>query len=197
MKEKILLIGDVHGKIDQYWKILQKNNGIKSIQLGDFGFKKEHNWHLQNIDSEQHKICFGNHDDYTFLNEPYSLGNYSFDEENSLFSIRGAFSIDKFYRSENISWWSNEELNNSEMQEAIDSYIENKPKIVISHDCPNIVRKTFFGIFDKSLTSNGMQIMLDSHKPDLWIFGHHHEHADKVIEGTRFICLDELERFFI
>ena len=197
MNEKLLIIGDVHGCIDNYWKILQKNKGIKSIQLGDFGFKKEHEWHLKNINSELHKICFGNHDDYNFLNSPHSLGNFSFDEENSLFSIRGAFSIDKIYRKENVSWWTNEEMNVNEMQEVVDFYIANKPKIVVSHDCPNMIRKIVFGIFDKTITSNGMQIMLENHKPDLWIFGHHHEHVDKMIEGTRFICLDELESFYL
>lgn len=35
----LLIIGDVHGKINQYWKLIQKHNG-RSIQVGDFGFKK-------------------------------------------------------------------------------------------------------------------------------------------------------------
>jgi hypothetical protein len=34
--------------------------------------------------------------------------------------------------------------------------------------------------------------MFSIHKPDLWIFGHWHCDADEVIDGTRFICLNEL-----
>jgi len=84
-------------------------------------------------------------------------------------------------------------MNQKEMQNAIDQYIKDKPKIIISHDCPNIVRKYFFNISDKSLTTNGMQFMFDSYKPDLWIFGHHHKSKNEVIEGTKFVCLSELE----
>ena len=66
----LLIIGDVHGKVNEYWKILQKwDKRHCSIQVGDFGFKKQHEWHLKNIDFSQHQINFGNHDDYSFLHE--------------------------------------------------------------------------------------------------------------------------------
>lgn len=61
-KISLLVIGDVHGKINEYWKLINKYN-IDSIQLGDFGFKRHHNWHLENVDSSKHKINFGNHVD--------------------------------------------------------------------------------------------------------------------------------------
>ena len=44
----LLIIGDVHGKVNEYYKLLQKHKGV-SIQVGDFGFKKEHKWHLNLI----------------------------------------------------------------------------------------------------------------------------------------------------
>lgn len=190
-----LIIGDVHGKVDRYWNILQKHKS-SSIQVGDFGFKKEHDWHLANIDYSQHKINFGNHDDYTYLHKPHSLSNFSI-SKSGLMTIRGAYSIDKVYRTENLNWWANEELNYSEMQQAVDFYNFNKPKIIISHDCPHEVRKQLFGINDKSITSNGLQIMFENHQPDLWIFGHHHKSKNEVINGTRFVCLAELETFLI
>lgn len=192
----LLIIGDVHGKINEYYKLIQRHKGL-SIQVGDFGFKKEHDWHLKNIDYTQHKICFGNHDDYSFFREPHSLNNFSIWSQSQLMTIRGAYSIDKHLRTENISWWANEEMNMDEMQQAVDHYIFNKPKIVISHDCPNIVRKQLFGINEKSITTNGMQVMFDTHKPDLWIFGHHHKNINEVIEGTRFVCLAELSTMLL
>jgi predicted phosphodiesterase len=192
----ILLIGDIHGKINEYWKILQKHNG-ESIQVGDFGFKKQHCWHLDNIDNAKHKICFGNHDDYTFLNEAHSLNNYSYRSKESLMTIRGAWSIDKAYRIENVSWWANEEMNYNEMKDAIDFYCKTKPRIIVSHECPQKIRNMLFGIQEKSITTNGMQSMLESHQPDLWIFGHHHESRNELIAGTRFICLNELETYLI
>lgn len=189
----MLIIGDVHGKIDNYWKILQKNKNVNSIQVGDFGFKKQHEWFLKNIDYTQHKINFGNHDDYTYLYKPHSLGNFSFSKETCIMTIRGPYSVDKSYRTENIDWWANEELNYKEMQSAIDHYQYNKPKIVISHDCPFEIRKKLFDITEKSITTNGLQQMFEMHQPELWIFGHHHKSKNRIINGTHFICLEELE----
>lgn len=189
-----IIIGDVHCKIEQYYEIIKKQN-CDSIQVGDFGFKYEHDWHLKNIDSNKHKINFGNHDYYEFLNEKHSLGNFSFD--GTIMTIRGANSIDKYRRTEGVDWFSNEELNYNEMQEVIDAYIENKPDIVITHDCPKSICYSLFGIYDKSITRDGLECMFELHKPDIWIFGHHHKSIDKNILGTRFVCLNELETFII
>lgn len=189
----LLIIGDVHGKINEYWKILQKwDKRHCSIQVGDFGFSKQHEWHLKNIDYSQHQINFGNHDDYTYLDKPHSLSNWSI-STSGLMTVRGAYSVDKAYRTENVDWWANEELNYEEMQRAIDSYIFNKPKIMITHDCPHEAREKLFGINEKSITTNGLQAMFENHQPELWVFGHHHKSKNEVINGTRFICLAELE----
>lgn len=196
--DSLVVIGDVHGKINKYWEILQKiGSNQKTIQVGDFGFKKEHLWHLNNVDSATHQINFGNHDDYTFLNESHSLSDWSYQPKAKLMTVRGACSIDKSYRIENLDWWSNEELSYKEMQNVIDFYNFNKPKVMITHDCPDYIRRYLFGIKDKSITSNGLQEMLENHQPELWVFGHHHKSIDKVINGTRFVCLNELEYLYI
>ena len=107
--------------------------------------------------------------------------------------MRGAFSIDAYIRTEGIDFFSDEELNYEQILEAVDCYNENKPKIVITHDCPHEVRKLLFGIEQKCITCNGLQSMFEGHKPDMWIFGHHHQSITKTILGTKFICLNELE----
>jgi len=191
----ITIIGDVHGKIYEYKKII--NNSKFTIQVGDFGFKEEHQWHLMNVDSSKHKINFGNHDDYSFLHEKHSLSNYSIDKNNNLMTIRGAFSIDRRYRIEGRDWWANEELNYNEMLEVVDIYAKEKPKIVVSHDCPQIIRQHLFGVTEKSITSNGLQTMFETHQPDIWLFGHHHRSKNVNINGTQFICLNELETYFL
>ncbi len=193
----LLIIGDVHGKINDYWNILQKwDKRHCSIQVGDFGFSQHHEWHLKNIDHSQHQINFGNHDDYTYLDKPHSLSNWSI-STSGLMTVRGAYSIDKAQRTENVNWWANEELSYAEMQRAIDSYIFNKPKIMITHDCPHEARQKLFGINEKSITTNGLQAMFENHQPELWVFGHHHCSKNEVINGTRFICLAELETMVI
>jgi hypothetical protein len=192
LNPKLIVIGDVHGKLLKYRNILDKHKSFSSIQVGDFGFQKHHDWHIKHIDGDKHKINFGNHDYYPYLFEKHSLENYSL-INNEIMTIRGAFSIDKIYRTEGVDWFANEELNYGDMKAAIDFYETNKPKIVISHDCPHEIRKLLFGIEAKSITTNGLQIMLEIHKPELWIFGHHHTSIDEVIDGVRFRCLAELE----
>jgi len=83
------IIGDVHGKIETYLKIV-KNLKDNSLQVGDFGFKEE--WdklHNSNLDPNQHKINMGNHDHLPYLEtSPYSTKNFSF--WKGIFIIRGA-----------------------------------------------------------------------------------------------------------
>lgn len=192
-----LLIGDAHGKINEYWKILQKHKNGNSRQLGDFGFKKQHEWHLKNIDNTRHKIVFGNHDDIAYLYSPHSCGDFSISLSGAIMTVRGAKSIDRWDRTENVDWWSNEELSYHVMQQAIDCFTAHRPKIMLSHDCPYEIRKSFFNIDEKSITSNGFQAMFEAHQPDLWIFGHWHRSFNEVANGTRFICLNELETILI
>lgn len=111
------------------------------------------------------------------------------------FVINGALSIDQHSRVEGVDWWSDEELSIQELNVLVDSFAENKPKFVISHDCPQVIAEKH--LFSKitgemqypSRTRQAMDAMLNCHKPDLWIFGHWHESRDKVIDGTRFICV--------
>lgn len=193
----LLIIGDVHCKINRYSEIL-KTCWMQhhTIQVGDFGFKKEHQWHLDNIDNSQHHVNFGNHDDYTYLDKAHSLGDFSI-SKSGIMTVRGADSIDKYRRIENRDWWPNEELNYDQMQKAIDAYILTKPKIMITHNCPREVSNELFGKMEKSITTNGLQAMLEYHQPDLWVFGHHHKSKNEVINGTRFVCLAELETLIV
>ena len=130
------------------------------------------------------------------MKKPHSLGNFNL-ISNEIMTVRGAYSIDKAHRTENIDWWNNEELNCIEMQNAMDFYILNKPKIMITHDCPHEARKQLFGINEKTITTNGLQMMFENHQPDLWIFGHHHRSKNEIINRTRFIYLAELETMVI
>lgn len=192
----MLIIGDVHGNINEYYRLIQKLKGkTSSICVGDFGFKKEHDWFLKNIDYTQHLINFGNHDYLPYIDHPHSCGRYSMYKE--IMTISGAESIDKELRVEGKSWWADEEMNYDQWKQCIEHYEFNKPKIVISHECPQSIRHTLFGFHQKSITTNGLQQCFEIHQPELWIFGHYHESKNVVINGTRFICLGELETFEI
>jgi len=191
----MIIIGDVHGKVHAYQNIIKKYN--ESICVGDFGFKNEWDWHSRNVYGS-HDINMGNHDYIPYLNTHHaSTGNWNYYPTSGIFTVRGAWSIDRVYRTEGIDWFDNEELSYPEGLVVFDKYREIRPKIVVSHDCPHSIRHSFFGITDKSNTSNLLQALFEEHQPELWIFGHYHKSRDSIIKGTRFICLEELQTFEI
>lgn len=196
--QKITFIGDVHGKVERYKEII--DNCDYSICVGDFGFKKQWEW-LQNNPTSQsngpHYIVPGNHDYIPKINKHPYTGNHDEIEHYKIFVVRGADSIDKHLRTEGVDWFADEELNYQEQLEAFDAYCQCKPRIVVSHDCPQSVMQTLFGYPEKSQTRNMLQAMFNEHKPELWVFGHFHQSKDVNILGTRFVCLNELETLTI
>lgn len=188
----VLLIGDVHGKLGRFSTILAERQPERSIQLGDLGMRKEHLWFLENLDADRHKVLFGNHDFMPFLNKPHSLGDWSFPHPEVM-AIRGADSIDRRFRSTGLNWWPNEELSYERMKECVEAYCSARPRVVLSHDCPDVIRRKTFGIHDSSRTSEGLQACFESHQPDLWIFAHHHASVRRTFLETTFVCLNELE----
>lgn len=201
-----LLIGDVHGKFKDYKRKIRafesEHPEGHSIQLGDFGFRTQHqSMRHGSIDTNKHKVLFGNHDDYRFVGSRHSLGNFGMTREN-IFYIRGAYSIDKVHRIEGKSWWPEEELNYSQFLAAYDEYTKIKPRFVISHDAPSRVVHELFGIHTvnyghHSQTQNSLQHFFEAHQPEVWVFGHHHISVTKEINGTIFKCLAELETFYL
>lgn len=189
------IIGDVHGNLNGYEVAIRDKE--RTVQLGDFGFKKEHDWHLNNVDPKSHSILFGNHDYYPYLDHEHSLGNWKYISEFDVFFVRGADSIDKSMRTEGRDWFSEEEMSYAEFSKCIDEYEKQKPDVVVSHDAPQSIVLSFFGIPDKSITRSALDQMFEIHKPNIWIFGHHHTSINSVVFGTYFICLDELESFKI
>lgn len=194
--KSITIIGDVHGKLDKYFDIV--NRCENSICVGDFGFKEEWDWHRDLI-GYPHWINPGNHDwngayqSIEINGEYLSTGNFRSFSKSGIFTIRGAKSIDKYLREDGKDWFPNEELTYRESLEAFDAYCKSKPRIVISHDCPSSIAEEFFGITEKTGTRQTLQAMFEEHQPNWWFFGHHHKSRDEVIGGTRFICLNELE----
>jgi predicted phosphodiesterase len=194
------VIGDIHGKYEKYHKIIRKEEHFYTIQLGDFGFKYET---LKNVDSNCHKIIGGNHDNYDICwNYPHFLKDYGNITHNGIefFYYRGAYSIDRQYRTVGIDWWSNEENNIEAFQAARELYREKKPKIVITHDCPEFLVPEYIGRYSRiyqNITNWALGELFNIHQPKLWIHGHHHKSKTTKYGETTFVCLDELETYKI
>jgi hypothetical protein len=202
----VRFIGDVHGKFNAYKRIISQCSG--SIQVGDMGvgFKSLRGWddhYLSNpphykMVAGNHRFIRGNHDNPGVCAR-HSQCIKDGTVENDVMFIGGAISIDKEYRVEGISWWPDEELSIQQLDALIDVYQVAKPRIMVTHDCPESIANAMCCImnwkkFDfPSRTRQALQAMLELHKPEIWLFGHWHFSFDRVIDGVRFICLNELE----
>lgn len=194
-------IGDVHGKWTRYRKIIEECDA--SIQVGDFGCGFIHPFTEQPMANPpydamikgNHRFIRGNHDNPTACkNHSQYIADGTI--ENNMMFVGGAFSIDRAYRFENYDWWADEELSYDNLTRMVDIYLENKPEIMVTHECPDSIAMHVFPFMKgeyPSRTRQAFEGMWSNHKPKLWIFGHWHYSVDQVILGTRFICLNELE----
>jgi Icc-related predicted phosphoesterase len=123
-----------------------------------------------------------------------------------IFYVSGAWSIDRAYRIEGVSWWPDEELSVVELNNAIDLYTQEKPEIMITHDGPSPATTWILNRFmltsengyreqspAPTRTGHALSAMFEIHQPKIWIFGHWHYSWIKKIKGTVFVCLNELE----
>jgi predicted phosphodiesterase len=184
----IYLIGDVHGKINEYYQIIRNLNN--TIQLGDFGVGFVEFPEL----SRNHRFIRGNHDNPEICQMiPNFLGDYGILLEHDIFFISGAYSIDKNLRTIGIDWWENEELTNQQIEKLINYYELIKPNIVISHDAPGNFLEYHFNSNFNNKTNSFMEALFDIYEPDVWVFAHHHESIREKFGETQFVGLDELE----
>jgi len=198
MKNSITLIGDVHGKYKRYHEIIrEKDRHEYTIQLGDFGFDYST---LKNVDPKNHVFIGGNHDNYDKVDSvPHYLGNYGYVNDFngvSFFFYRGAWSIDKIYRTIGIDWWEQEENNIETFMQAREFYRSIKPDIVLTHDCPESVVPHLLKPGSRVYQNNtgwALQELFNIHQPKIWRYGHHHKSWRMTINGTDFRCLNELE----
>lgn len=200
------IIGDVHGKFDEYYRQIKDYQIKESIQIGDMGvgFSSSHDMaldeylnHLHQDPEASHAFFRGNHDDPAKCNsKDYYMGDWGYNEELDMFWVAGAWSIDKGYRTANVDWWEDEELTDSQWNEVRKAYIEAKPKIVLSHDCPLDLYPTMLGYYGGRIiptkTSRELAGLLYQHVPEKWFFGHHHQDITHEEWGCEFRCLGEL-----
>lgn len=198
---KLRIIFDVHQKVEGYRKLIEEAGVERSLQLGDFGFASEHNWHMENVDGEKHKVLLGNHDDTRFVFAPHSIGHFG--EFCGVFCVRGAFTPDAWRRQLGVDLFLDEQLDYGQQTEAFEAYEKAKPRIVVTHDCPQFVRESIVHYNDMSSTPKFLQHLYDIHQPEMWIFGHNHREIDEVAINertgvrTRFVCGKELDHIDI
>jgi len=198
-------IGDVHGKYKQYERII--SDCENSIQLGDMGigFKRLNpvegkspfypNPSYDKMIKGNHRFIRGNHDNPAVCKR-HTQYIYDGRTEDGMMFIGGALSVDRAWRTEGMDYWTDEELTQREFFQMRNIYVEYKPRLMVTHECPDSIADLLLHnrakFADWSITRQAFNGMFEEYKPEAWIFGHWHLDFDQSILGTRFICLNEL-----
>lgn len=193
------VVGDVHGELDRYRKLVQDSE--YSVALGEFGFsyKKILNLFLTGLDTERHFIVPGNHDlPIAMADMPNAFWHPGFGllscptDTRTVFFVRGAKSVDKALRIEGRDWFREEELSYHVLKAAVEMYENIKPQVVLTHECPASIKPLVLPshqVLDCDGTPEALQQMLEIHPPTIWVFGHYHK--------TRTILSDDMKTTFI
>jgi hypothetical protein len=197
------LIGDVHGKYRQYARLIKDVS--QSVQLGDMGvgFKNARGEFSANppyskMMKGDHRFIRGNHDN-PFVCSRQKLWIKDGKIENDMMFVGGASSVDKEYRTKDYDWWEDEELSDKEFSEVLQIYLKCRPRVMLTHTAPAAATEGILSakcerrIGDYTRSEKWFHHMWTEHKPELWVFGHWHHSWDQEINGTRFVCLAELE----
>ncbi len=204
---KTRLVGDVHGLKYELSLLLDNlpEDVTEVIQVGDLGvgFGQGDYWH-ESLDEMFRNVngfwIRGNHDNPETCKE---MSTWISDGtiKNDWMFVGGAWSIDKAWRTPSISWWPEEELSTQELEIIISAYDLVRPDVLITHDVARSAAEELLFTEGRPLygknkyrtrTAEALDVMFQIHKPKINVFGHWHFDVDEVIDGTRFICLNEL-----
>lgn len=196
------------GKLNKR-KFPEQNNMTRKdyvIVLGDFGLlfrdskDKTYKYYSKTLSKKNFTLLWldGNHENFNWINSlPVTRWNGGkvhmisnniihlmrgqvFNIDNIKFFVcGGASSIDKAYRTENISWWPQEDISNQEIEEAYSNLDNNDWSFdyVLTHTCPSSIVEDMFKVkYLKDPTSEFLDDIYKNEKLKYkkWYFGHWH-----------------------
>lgn len=217
----VFITGDTHGDISRFSNEFMPNESEWTendylIICGDFGFifadDAEDKELLDMLEKKSYNILFvdGNHENFNALFE-YPLEEWNGGkihrirkniihlmrgqcftiEGKKFFTMGGAYSIDRFMRQKNISYWDAEMPNDDEYREASETILKSNKRFdyIITHTAPRMIIK-YLGYYpdfhDMELTGY-LEWVACSCDFKKWFFGHFHE--DETLLDGRFRAL--------
>lgn len=202
--EKILIVADFHGDISFLKIVIDKAEEYKCdaiIQLGDFGYWPSEINFPGMAPSIPIYFIDGNHEEHSRLNQTVEYTEVS---ENvfhiargtflkignmNCLGIGGAYSIDRHYRIEGISWFKEEEITESDLSKCLNHKDKFPLDLIFSHDIPlklTVTKNSYVGSYH---TREKLDILLDNASPKYWFFGHYHLDYRNKFRSTEFIGL--------
>ena len=201
----ILYAGDIHGNVSAAAALeakAKKLGAVAVVQCGDFGYFWPGHHQLQQYFEKRERqnktdipwyFCDGNHEQFPRLNFEWEQQGQPDVVElaKNVFHVRrgnfveidgvghvfcgGATSIDKHHRTQNESWWAEEEPTTEEYLHFFDTIQLMKPDVIVTHEAPSFVPLYKYARKDDPVAHNMQRILtLSEHRPRYWYFGHHH-----------------------
>ena len=185
---KFIFLGDVHGNLNHCLKLSETNPDATIVQVGDFGvgfIPQDIFYRLP----ANFKFFPGNHDCRVLCHQlPHCLGDYG-EVDGKFFFVSGADSIDRANRIEGVSWWPDEQLTYKQSEDCLYKWGTSICDILVAHDCPQSFAESYKLIYDKTLTRNLLQMMIELKKPKIFIHGHHHKKLRHTFNGIQVVEL--------
>lgn len=221
----IFITGDTHGDIrflEERGIDRRLGEGDTLIVCGDFGFATlSHEGRLSSLEileSKPYTICFcdGNHEDFDALDSiPVEMwcggrihrirkniihlmrGQVFEIEGHKVFSMGGAYSIDKAWKRLEGAWYEQELPTAADYREATKNLEANgfSVDIIISHTAPReVLRRMGYNpdAHDAELTGYLEWMMYEAEYLQ-WYFGHWH--LDKILDGNLTAVYQKVHRF--
>ena len=194
------------------------------VILGDFGciwniednkIQKELKM-LENISSNiDYKILFldGNHENFKRLNEfpeeewnggrihvisdkiYHLMRGYVFNIDNkNILVCGGGTSIDKYFRTQDVSWWEEENITDNDINRIKESLIpyNNQVDYIFTHCAPELYAKKVLKKNGQTYYKDQNCVLLDSIRKTVkrkkWFFGHYHFNDTNE---SKYMCLYE------
>lgn len=215
-------LGDVHAESPLMRDFLNSEEKY-CLQLGDFGFIFKYNdwkWNRflnhfeKNYPNKMIFTVLGNHENYDSIEKMpvkdifgakcrkirsniYAVerGEILSIEGLNILCIGGADSIDKAWRQDGISWWTQEKISDTDIEKTVEKGLTCSFDMICSHAMPAFfMLQNFTPCFQTDSEFSLEKIYCDienngGHIP-LWIGGHVHKSIDMTYNDTLFRSLD-------
>lgn len=210
----VLIAGDFGGIWDP---VKNTENGV---ELGDHDKR-----FLKQLSELPFKIisCLGNHENYDAIDllsrtdayggktikltdnvEILDRGYVFTIEGKKIFSLGGAMSPDKQYRTEHSTWWSQETITEAEFQRSLAELakVDFTVDAVLTHTAPSGILSSLMDFYIRNPASCAYYMQAFSHDESSrylekirqalqfkhWYYGHFHEDIDFTCENRKFSC---------
>lgn len=216
-KHRIMFFGDVHANFSALHKAIEFENPDAVVVAGDFGYWFRDGKLLhQNCNRFNCPVYFvdGNHEHHDNLtklvkdqgnNNPINVGNNVFYIPRgcifnlfgyNILGIGGGYSIDRSLRIFGVSWFEQEEVKQSDIDNLRDAHVD----IVVSHTCPfrilnRVAKKVLIRQpINIDYSERLLDFVLDKYNPSIWFFGHWHGVGHFRTNHTKFYLLDMIRK---